>query len=210
MTIFFLTEDRAEEPGVIGLVLSAYGLGSLLGALLATRFTHGRLGRLMLIANVTAASLILCFALSLDPVVQAAFAMAAGIAGALVFVPYITLRSTIPPDHLLGRVGSSARTISVGLAPIGTLLAGLSLDAFGGEVTLVLIAAVVASSSAIFAFSPVMRRAVAGGGGGGSGGSCCRYLTVPAMIGYDRRPCDHASLRPKAGHAAQTSHDRDR
>ena len=170
VAIFFLTIDRAEGPGVIGLILSAYGAGSVVGALIATRFTNGRLGRLMLIANSVAAACILGFALSAQPVFQAAFAMAAGIAGALVFVPYITLRSTIPPNHLMGRVGSSARTISVGLAPIGTLLAGLSLDALGGQTTLFLIALVVALASVAFSFSPVLRAAVAGRGGEADGG----------------------------------------
>ena len=169
VAIFFLTVDRSEGAGVVGLILSAYGAGSVVGALVATRFTNGRLGRLMLVANVVAAACILAFALSSQPVVQAAFALASGVAGALVFVPYITLRSTIPPNHLMGRVGSSARTISVGLAPIGTLLAGLSLDALGGQMTLFLIALVVASSSVAFSFSPVLRAAVAGPGVGSAG-----------------------------------------
>jgi MFS transporter, ENTS family, enterobactin (siderophore) exporter len=164
VTIFYLTIDRAQGPGTVGLVLSAYGLGSLVGALAATRFSRGRLGRVMLVANVGSAVLLVGFAASSQPVIQAAFAIVAGIAGALVFVPYLTLRSTIPPDRLMGRVGSSARTISVGLAPIGTLLAGLSLDAVGGQVTLLVIAVVLAVASAGFSFSPVLRAAVAGRG----------------------------------------------
>ena len=168
VTIFFLTIDRAQGPGTVGLILSAYGLGSLVGALMATRFSRGRLGRVMLVANVGSAVLLVGFAASSQPVVQAALGILAGIAGALVFVPYLTLRSTIPPDHLMGRVGSSARTISVGLAPIGTLLAGLSLDAVGGQVTLLIIAVVLAVASAGFSFSPVLRSAVAGRGTAGA------------------------------------------
>ena len=109
VTIFFLTIDRTADAGYVGLILSAYGLGSVGGALIATRFSHGRLGRMMLVANVASAVGILGFAFSAVALVQAGFAMFAGAAGALVFVPYITLRSTIPPNHLLGRVGSSAR-----------------------------------------------------------------------------------------------------
>ena len=169
VTIFFLTIDRGEGPGVVGLILSAYGLGSLMGALVATRFTHGRLGRLMLIANFGSAVMIVCFALGGQALVQAGFAMAAGICGALVFVPYITLRSTIPPNHLMGRVGSSARTISVGLAPIGTLLAGLSLDALGGQTTLMAIALILVMATTAFSFSPILRAAIAGGGDRGPG-----------------------------------------
>jgi len=169
VAIFFLTIDRAEGPSVVGLILSAYGLGSLVGALIATRFTQGRLGRLMLVANVGSAAMIVGFAVSGVALVQAGFAMAAGICGALVFVPYITLRSTIPPNHLMGRVGSSARTISVGLAPIGTLLAGLSLDALGGQTTLLAISLIMVIATAMFSFSPILRAAVAGGRSRGPG-----------------------------------------
>ena len=167
VVIFFLTIDRGAGPGMVGLILSAYGLGSLVGALIATRFTRGRLGRLMLVANLGSAVVLVCFALSGQPLVQAGFAVAAGICGALVFVPYLTLRSTIPPNHLMGRVGSSARTISVGLAPIGTFLAGLSLDALGGQATMLGIALILVAATAAFSFSPILRRAVAGDGGGG-------------------------------------------
>jgi ENTS family enterobactin (siderophore) exporter len=167
VVIFFLTIDRGAGPGVVGLILSAYGLGSLVGALVATRFTQGRLGRLMLVANLGSAIVLVCFALSGQPLVQAGFAVAAGVCGALVFVPYLTLRSTIPPNHLLGRVGSSARTISVGLAPIGTFLAGLALDALGGQATMLAIALILVAATAAFSFSPILRAAVAGDGGGG-------------------------------------------
>ncbi len=163
VVIFFLTIDRAEGPGVVGLVLSAYGAGSLIGALIATRFSRARLGRMMLVANVGSAVAFLAFAVSGQPVLQAGFAVAAGVASALVFVPYITLRSTIPPNHLLGRVGSSARTISVGLAPIGTLTAGVLLDAVGGQVTLVIVSSVLVGASVGFSLSHVLRAAVAGG-----------------------------------------------
>ena len=166
VTIFFLTIDRSADAGYVGLILSAYGLGSVGGALIATRFSHGRLGRMMLVANVASAVGILGFAFSAVALVQAGFAMFAGAAGALVFVPYITLRSTIPPNHLLGRVGSSARTISVGLAPIGTLMAGVLLDAIGGQATLLIMAIVIGGASVTFSFSSILRAAVAGTGGG--------------------------------------------
>jgi MFS family permease len=159
VVIFFLTIDRHEQSGVVGLVLSGYGLGSLVGALLAGRLTHGPLGRIMLVANVGSALAIAAFAAAPATALQVAFALLAGIATALVFIPYLTLRSTIPPDELLGRVGSTARMISVGLGPIGVFLAGLSLDAFGGEATILAIAAIVALSSLVFASSAALRTA---------------------------------------------------
>ena len=115
--IFFLTIDRHEEAGVVGLILSAYGVGSLVGALLAGRLSHGPLGRIMLIANLGSAVMVAGFALAPVTALQVGFSLIVGITNALVFIPYLTLRATIPPNELLGRVGSTARMISIGLGP---------------------------------------------------------------------------------------------
>jgi predicted MFS family arabinose efflux permease len=162
MAIFMLSVDRQESADVVGLVLSANGLGALLGALIAARWTHGRLGRQMLLANVAMALALVAFALAHVPVVQAACVFVAGALGSLVFVPYLTLRATIPPGRLLGRVGSTARTISVGLTPIGTLIGGLLLDALRGEATFVVAALAMLLTSLGFATSAALRGAVAG------------------------------------------------
>jgi hypothetical protein len=59
-------------------------------------------------------------------------------------------------------VGSTARTISVGLTPIGTLVGGLLLDAVGGEAALVVAMVAMLLTSVGFAVSRPLRRAVAG------------------------------------------------
>lgn len=135
--IFFLTIDRGASSDVVGLMLALFSVGYLAGALLAGRLTRGRLGRLMLIANAVSAAAVIGFALMEQPVIQGAAVFLAGACQALWLVPYITLRSTITPDKLLGRVSATARTISIGLQPVGMLLGGLALDAFGGSTTLV-------------------------------------------------------------------------
>jgi MFS transporter, ENTS family, enterobactin (siderophore) exporter len=162
IAIFLLTVDRHESADLVGLVLSAYGLGGLVGALVAARLAHGRLGRQMLVANVAMALALLGFAVAREPLIQAATVFLVGALGALVFVPYLTLRATIPPGRLLGRVGSTARTISVGLTPIGTLVGGLLLDAVGGEAALAVAMAAMLVTSVGFAASRPLRRAVAG------------------------------------------------
>src|SRR5207253_9212170 len=45
---FAVTRDRGMTPADLGFILSAYGAGNLLGALLGGRFTHGRLAPLLL------------------------------------------------------------------------------------------------------------------------------------------------------------------
>jgi hypothetical protein len=86
---------------------------------------------------------------------------AAGVTGALGLLSYLTLRATIPPDELLGRVGSTARTLSLGLSPIGIFAAGICLDAIGGQATIVLLAILIVAACAGFSLSHDLRHAVA-------------------------------------------------
>ncbi|MEA2623623.1 MAG: hypothetical protein QOH61_2533 [Chloroflexota bacterium] len=162
--IFMLRVEQGLSAGVLGLVLSGYGIGYTVGAVLAGRFAKGRLGLFMLGANTLSAAWLLVFVLVQHPVAQTISAIGAGMSGALVLISYITMRATIPPDHLLGRVGSTARMLSLGLSPIGVLAGGVLLDTIGGQETMLLIAAAMVVLSALFAFSPIMRHAVAADG----------------------------------------------
>jgi len=159
--IFFLTIDRSASSEVVGLVLSGYGVGYLVGALVAARLARGRLGLMLLGSSVMLAPILVLFALVEQPVVQAMATFAAGLTGALGLLSYLTLRATIPPDALLGRVGSTARTLSLGLSPIGIFAAGICLDAIGGQATIVLLSALIVVACAGFSLSHDLRAAVA-------------------------------------------------
>jgi hypothetical protein len=116
----------------------------------------------MLAANVGTGVCVLVVAVVHEPILQAVVAAAAGITSAQVLISYVTLRATIPPDELLGRVGSTARMLSIGLTPIGVFLGGVLLQSIGGAATLALIGAGVLVLTALFALSATQRRAVAG------------------------------------------------
>jgi hypothetical protein len=60
---------------------------------------------------------------------------------------------------LLGRIGSSARTISLGLQPGGMLAGGLLIDATNGASTIVAMGATVAVLSGAFAPIRALRQA---------------------------------------------------
>ena len=47
---------------------------------------------------------------------------------AVVLISYLTFRTALSPDAMLGRIGSTARTISVGLMPIGAFAGGALVD----------------------------------------------------------------------------------
>ncbi|MFH1475191.1 MAG: MFS transporter, partial [Chloroflexota bacterium] len=65
----------------------------------------------------------------------------------------------LSPDALLGRVGATARTLSVGLMPIGALVSGALLDAIGGSATLLLMGVAAIAAGLGFALLPNVRRA---------------------------------------------------
>lgn len=155
---YFITVDRRLEPSAFGLVISAYSLGSLGGALLAARLVHGRLGPLMLVGNgVTGALLIVLTGASVP--IMAALALVTGIANMVVGVSYITVRASSTPDALLGRVGATARMVSVGLQPIGAAGAGFLLDAVSGTTTMRLMGVFLIVATLAFMSSGALRDA---------------------------------------------------
>jgi predicted MFS family arabinose efflux permease len=157
--IFYLSVDRGASSETVGLMLALFSVGYLVGALIASRATKGRLGALMLVANAVTAAAVAVFALVEVPVVQGVMVFLTGASQALWLVPYITLRSTITPDRLLGRVSSTTRMVTLGLSPVGMLLGGLALDSLGGSATLVAMAIIAAAASAVFSLSPALRAA---------------------------------------------------
>lgn len=156
---YYIRIDRGLEPTWLGIVLSAFGVGNLIGALSAGRLTNGRLAPVLLGGGFVQGTLIVLISLPLPPFVMPMASLVAGVAGGMLFVFYLTYRSSATPDRLLGRVGSTARTISIGLIPIGTFSAGLLLDQIGGAATLVVIGVVVGSVALLFALSGTLRRA---------------------------------------------------
>jgi MFS transporter, ENTS family, enterobactin (siderophore) exporter len=157
--IFYITIDRGLGADVVGLVLSAFAVGSLGGSLVAARMAFRAVGQVMLIGSLVMGASLVVVALDVPVAVVVASAFVAGILNANVLVSYLTLRTQLSPDALLGRVGATARTLSVGLMPIGALIAGLLLDAIGGTATLALMGAATIVAALGFALLPNVRHA---------------------------------------------------
>ncbi len=136
--IFYVTIDRGLGPEVVGAVLSAFAVGSMAGALAAARIPIREVGAVMLAGSVVTGLTLLLVALELPILVMVAAAFAAGVVNSIMLVVYLTLRTLLSPDALLGRIGATARTLSIGLMPIGALATGALLDLVGGGVTLAL------------------------------------------------------------------------
>ncbi len=158
---FAITRDRAMSSADLGFILSAYGVGNLVGALLGGRFTHGPLAPVLMGGYVIQAVGILAVGapMTLPIGVLLGAALVSGFGAGLTIVAYLTHRAAATPDRLLSRVGSTARTISIGLQPIGMVVSGVLLDSVGGNATILLTGAAMLVTAGAFALSPTMRSA---------------------------------------------------
>jgi Na+/melibiose symporter-like transporter len=156
--IFYITINLGLGTAVVGIVLSAFAVGSLGGSLVAARIAPKPVGLVMLAGSAGLGVTLIASVGTPVPVVVAA-ALLAGILNAYVLIAYLSLRTMLSPDALLGRVGATARTLSVGLMPLGSLAAGIALDAIGGGATLTIMGIGLVVAGAGFALVPNVRLA---------------------------------------------------
>ena len=96
----------------------------MLGSVAAARLAFRATGLVMLAGAVVFGGCLLVIAVGVPVPVMIAAAFVAGAVNSNILVAYITMRTLASPDALLGRVGATARTVSVGLTPIGALGGG--------------------------------------------------------------------------------------
>lgn len=155
-----VTRDMGEAPSVLGLLIAAYGVGTVLGSLLTSRQApSGRIAPILLGGNLITGSGLLIIAIRPELPLLVGVAFIAGIAQSMVLVTYVTVRATHSPDELLGRIGSTARTISLGLQPIGLLAGGALIDLTSGSTTLAAMGVGVIAVSLAFAPLSALRQA---------------------------------------------------
>lgn len=147
-----VTRDLAEPAVVLSTLVTAIAVGALAGALAAPRVvTHAGFGRTLVgCVAVNGGCLIALAGLDWVRVMLAPAALFGATEGVLM-VSYVTLRSAQSPDELLGRIGSTARTVSLGLQPVGFLLCGILLATAGAAITMVAMAAALCLIAGVFA-----------------------------------------------------------
>jgi MFS family permease len=137
---FRIVRDLGESPAAFGLTLTGLGVGTMVGALWATRLSHA--------ANVRRVALLAVFLMGVPlvgaaaiPSLPAIVALTAlsGAGEAALVVVYISVRAANSPDPLLGRIASTARVMALALMPIGSLIGGVLIDAVGGTATLAIL-----------------------------------------------------------------------
>ena len=125
--LVLLLEERADVGSLgYGLILGLGAIGVVAGNLLAERFGRRFPLRLTLGATTTLSGAALTtIALRPTAPVIAGLLAAAGCAGAVWNVLTVSLRQTVIPGPLLGRVNSVYRLVAYGTMPAGALLGGM-------------------------------------------------------------------------------------
>jgi MFS family permease len=165
LTVFVLyaTRELKMSPGLYGFILAAGSVGALVGAILAApvarRFGVG--------TAILGAMVIACAAPILLPLaggglgfVAALFMLALfteGFGVAISNVHVVSLRQTMTPDHLLGRMNASYRLVIFGAIPLGSLLGGALGGTIGLRSTLLVSALALLGAPLWVWFSPVRK-----------------------------------------------------
>jgi MFS family permease len=161
--LLYAVEELGLGAGLIGLIFSIGALGALLGAVLAERAQRRfRFGFAMVGAYLFACLPPLLIPLAAPPVAVAVPILAVsyflggiGLASSQIYV--YSLRQTITPDHMLGRMNSGYRFFVTGMLPIAALLAGILGEQIGLRATLLVGSLITLGAMAWILASPIGR-----------------------------------------------------
>lgn len=126
----------------IGLIISAGGVGGLLGSI-AAPWLHARLrcGQILLFSLVAWSCAALVLAFAVWPPILLAGRLLFGLIWPTYGVAIVAYRLRMTPDALQGRVNSAFRNLTYGSEPLGSALGGLLLVSLGAPAVFGLMAA---------------------------------------------------------------------
>ena len=124
--VLFAQDMLGISEAAYGLLISMGAIGGIIGSLLtkklSTRFGQGSI----LFADAVLSGLaFIGMALTTEPFIVGAMFIIISMTNMFGNVIIISLRQSIIPDHLLGRVASAYRLVVLGALPLGALVGGL-------------------------------------------------------------------------------------
>jgi MFS family permease len=136
-----------------------YGVGMVAGALAATRvmrrFAFGTVIGLGPVTGFVAASVMALTAFIPSPVLAGASFFLLGVGPILWVISTTTLRQSVTPPRLLGRV-SAINIMSYGARPLGSALGAIVGGIYGAEACLYLAAAIFGAQALVILMSPAV------------------------------------------------------
>jgi MFS family permease len=167
--VLYAIEILHLRPALLGVVIAMGGVGAMVGSVVAPRLVERfGLGRTFVVASLVQGLTNLLIPLAglvgtpgTLQVLAVACLMVPQLFGDMAFMVYgineITLRQTVAPEHVLGRVNAGMQLLARGIWPIGSLAGGFLAAALGVRATLALAAAGVVLSTLWLIASPLRR-----------------------------------------------------
>jgi MFS family permease len=155
-----LDQGSLTFPENYGWLMSALGLGSVMGGLLIGSFaTKAPKGMMTIAGFVLLGGAMVAAGLTDNPYWAMALFFVIGIANLLYLVPTITLFQERTPQRLFGRVVSTRQALTFGALAISSALAGWAAGVLGAATVLMLGGAVIAAAGLVGLLIPSMRDA---------------------------------------------------
>jgi MFS family permease len=141
MPVFAADVFRSGPQG-LGLLLSAVGVGGILGGLVAAWIArYDQTGLIQTLALAVFAFALIAFAFSPDLATAVVFLVVAGIAEMVHHTVHVTTLQMCAPEHMRGRVASLLPVFPAFIS-VGALLAGVCADLIAPELVVILFAVV--------------------------------------------------------------------
>lgn len=145
----------------VGVTLAVYGVGMVMGALLAKYIVQampfGRAIQLGPLFSVAASGLMLGTLLIPDPVLAGLSFFLFGFGPTLWTITSLTLRQTVTPNRMLGRVSALFLTVNMGARPIGAAIGGAIGSQWGESACLVASFVLFVAQLVVILWSPISR-----------------------------------------------------
>jgi len=143
----------------VGTTLAMYGVGMVVGALLATRamkrFAFGTVIGLGPVTGFVAATVMTLTTIVPTPLLAGLSFFLLGVGPILWVISTTTLRQSVTPPSLLGRV-SAINIMSYGARPLGSALGAIVGGLYSAEVCLYVAAAIFAAQALVILMSPAV------------------------------------------------------
>ena len=143
----------------IGMTLAMYGVGMVVGALSATRVMRrlqfGTVVALGPVIGLVASVVLALTTFIASPLLAGLGFFLLGVGPILWVISTATLRQSVTPPRLLGRV-SAINTLSYGARPVGAALGALVGGFYGAEVCLYLAVAIFGAQALVILMSPAV------------------------------------------------------
>ena len=159
--VLYAIRDLRLTPAELGIAIGMGGVGSMIGATLAPAI--GRrlgLGHTFIGAAITMAAAYALIPLAQGPRPMALiFLIGSQLVGDFAFTAYfvnaLTLRQSLAPEDMLGRVNAAMQLLTRGVIPLSALASGILAGAIGVRPTITIAVAGILSASVWLIASPI-------------------------------------------------------